>query len=592
MLIVPYRPDHPVFDFPKGDDAVGFLAKFGENGWNQMMTARNERIRLSESDPLRYGVELEAWKDARRLLMEKDELLIQGGNRAGKSEFSARTVVDVLMNGPFWMDNNKRLEAMRNGISVACFHASAGSSIRQQQALIYKYLPPEIRNIGKKGRVQNVSYTVKNGFSDNSFVLPSGAQCNFFNYFQDVGVLQGYEFDLVWADELIPQRMIDELRYRLATRKGKFILSFTPIDGYTIEVKNFVAGSTVVKSRKVDERIFAGSRKAEKIAKGCPDGELPYIVQPPKKDQAVIYFHSDMNPFSPFEEILRIVDGARLDIKLMRAYGYTDKTATTAFPRYGKAHRITRKQFDDIASKGGTRYCCADPGGAKNWFIKWYFCTPQGHTIVYREFPSFVEYGAWAEPGKGADWKPGPAQRIGLGGGISRIKKLILEAEGWVWDNKENRWDGTKAEMIERRLIDPRMGGMVVPGGDDSTSIISLMGEAQYDNNGIELYPPMDWDPAIAGGAKEGKSPVQVSIALLNDRLDWNEDEPLSPMNCPKWYVVDDLIQTDIAYREFTGMGTDKDALKDIIDPDRYFVNTELRYYSEEELTPRGGGAY
>lgn len=591
-LITPYRPDHPIFDFPRGDDAVAFFEQYGEEGWNDLIRARNERIRLSEQDPLHYGCDLPPWKDARALLETHDELLIQGGNRAGKSEFCAKTAVDTLVNGPFWMEPRKKLEAVRRGVLVACFHASAGSSIKQQQASIYKYLPPNLRDIGKQGRVQNVSYTVKNGFSENSFVLPGGAQCIFFNYFQDVGVLQGYEFDFVWMDELAPQRIIDEVRYRLATRSGKLVLSFTPIDGYSVEVKNFVAGADVVASRPVDRRIFADGRVAEALAPGCPKGELPYILQPPRRNQAVIYFHSDMNPFSPFEEILSIVEGARLDVKLMRAYGYTDKVATTAFPLYGKAHRITRAQFEALAKNGGTRYCCADPGGAKNWFIKWYFCTPQGHTIVYREFPDFKTHGAWAEPGKGVDWKPGPAQRVGVGGGISRVKRTVLEAEGWVWNAAEKRWDDTHAERIERRLIDPRMGGMVVPGGDESTSIIALMAEPTLDDDGHELLPSMDWEPAVAGGAQGGKTPVQVSIAMLNERLDYNTEAPLSPMNCPKWYIVDDLLQSDTAYKEFTGEGTDRDALKDVIDPDRYFVNTELRHYDEAEFIPRGGGSY
>ena len=40
-------------------------------------------------------------------------------------------------------------------------------------------------------------------------------------HMQDVRVLEGYEFDGVWCDELVPQEFIDALEYRLVTRRGE-----------------------------------------------------------------------------------------------------------------------------------------------------------------------------------------------------------------------------------------------------------------------------------------------------------------------------------------------------------------------------------
>jgi hypothetical protein len=75
---------------------------------------------------------------------------------------------------------------------------------------------------------------------------------------------------------------------------------------------------------------------------------------------------------------------------------------------------------------------------------------------------------------------------------------------------------------------------------------------------------------------------------LLSDAIDWDASRPVDATNCPKWYIVDDLVHTDLCYREFTGLGTSKDALKDIIDPDRYMVKSGYGHVSAEMLRPRG----
>jgi hypothetical protein len=74
--------------------------------------------------------------------------------------------------------------------------------------------------------------------------------------------------------------------------------------------------------------------------------------------------------------------------------------------------------------------------------------------------------------------------------------------------------------------------------------------------------------------------------------MDYDPKEPLSVLNQPRWFVVDDLRQTILAYREFTGLGSDKDALKDIIDPDRYMVKSGFSHVSTESMRVRGGCFY
>jgi hypothetical protein len=92
---------------------------------------------------------------------------------------------------------------------------------------------------------------------------------------------------------------------------------------------------------------------------------------------------------------------------------------------------------------------------------------------------------------------------------------------------------------------------------------------------GVVEVPGMLWEPAPASGVREG-------AGLIEDAMDWDETKPVSVENCPKWYVVEDCQQSILAYREFTGLGTQKDALKDIIDPDRYFIKSGYGYVDRE----------
>ena len=172
--------------------------------------------------------------------------------------------------------------------------------------------------------------------------------------------------------------------------------------------------------------------------------------------------------------------------------------------------------------------------------------TPGGKTIVYREWPDVRRFGEWAlspadsEDGGGRrnDWRVGPAQRVGLLQGINEIKRMILEEEGWVWDAAKQAWDGSHAEQIERRLIDPRLGAEGIPSMDEGTSIIDLMELEGHD--GRMVLAPMFWEAAPASHVSEG-------VGLLNEQMAFDGDRPVGPDNCPKWYVVDDLEQTLLA---------------------------------------------
>lgn len=563
---------HSVWKVPTREHWLGLVREHGPElageKLREIWLKREEQIRLEIENPLRYSYEPEIFKKARELLTLYDELYLLGGNREGKTFFAVKYVVEQLVNKP-----NQQW---------AFFHSSEQSSIRQQQNKIHTMLPPEWREIGRLGAETYVKWTRQNGFSGGQFILPNKSAGMFFNYKQNPDVTEGYELDGAWFDELVPLEFIETMAFRLGQgRKLKLLVTFTPKNGYNPTVARALVGARVLETR-----LAPLLSPTVKHARDCPPGHMPYVMS--KTKSATLFFHLHMNPFGAGVEVTRELKDKPVNVVKERAYGWADKLMVSAFPKYSAVHRIPREEFNKIAARGGTRYCVADPGDTKNWFIKWYFCTPQKWTIVYREWPPMQTHGEWAlhpdKPEK-LDWRPGEAQRLEAGRGMAAYRQLILELEGGRWQHKERKWDMTKAEKIQLRQIDCRMGGRGTPGQEEGTSIIDLMAEATPDKTNNIPVPAMHWEEAP-------DSHIAESLQLLQDAMDYDSEQPVNVLNQPRWFVVDDLLQTDLAYKEYTGAGSQKDALKDIVDPDRYFIKSGYGFVSPEMLRVRGGMHY
>ena len=61
---------------------------------------REEAIARRKDDPYRHGFELDTWKLADEQLKNHSEILLMGGNRAGKSFWAAKRVVQCLVENP------------------------------------------------------------------------------------------------------------------------------------------------------------------------------------------------------------------------------------------------------------------------------------------------------------------------------------------------------------------------------------------------------------------------------------------------------------------------------------------------------------
>ena len=528
---------HPILVSPSKEDIKTIVDKYGEAKAAELLTLREDKILAEKLDPYRHGFDLPHWKEADVMLKDNNEMLVLGGNRASKTEWAAKRVVQTLIN--------------TKDARVWCLHTTNQSSIQMQQNVIYKYLPAEYKDL-KKNKIQNVSYTQKNGFSDNTFILPNKSQCFFMNYAQKRDVIEGGEVDLIWCDELVPLDWIETLRYRLVTRSGKLIVTFTPISGYTPVVKEYVSTSKIIESKPsplLPDMINVG---------GCPRGHMPFKAKSNIRSAGVMWFHSQLNPYNPFEQLKKTLLGKKsYEIKI-RAYGWADNISGNQFPRFSPELNVISES--KIPTEG-TNYMVCDPAGARNWFMLWMRVTKNGDRYIYREFPDESE-GEWAIPSSDPDGKAGTAQRNNAGRSLHEYKELILTLEN--------------GEDICERYIDPRAGATKAVTDEGGVSLVDMLDDGEI---------PMHFQPAA--GIK-----IEQGVAMINDGFSYDMSQDISETNRPKLYLSESCQNLIYAVREWTGQDGDKGATKDPIDCLRYLMVMDPQYQGREAMRGWGGGCY
>jgi len=528
---------HPVLVTPSQEDIQAMHAKLGAEKTAEILSLREDKILAEKVDPYRHGFDLPHWKEADSILKDNSEVMILGGNRASKTEWAAKRAVQTLIN----------IKDAR----VWCLHTTNQSSIQMQQHVIYKYLPSEYKDL-KKNKIQNVQYTQKNGFSDNTFILPNKSQCFFMNYAQKRDVIEGGEVDLIWCDELVPLDWIETLRYRIVTRGGKLIVTFTPISGYSPVVKEYVQGAKIIETKP------SSLLKDFINVNGCPTGTMPYKAKSYGRNAAVMWFHSELNPYSSFENLAKQLIGKKNHEIKIRAYGWADNITGNQFPRFNPEINVVKH---DSIPQEGTNYMVCDPAGSRNWFMIWARVAKDGSIYVYREFPDESE-GEWAIPSIDPDGRAGSAQRSGAGRSLSEYKELILTLEG--------------KEVITERYIDPRAGGTKAVTDDGGTTLIEML------DSGEE---PMHFTPSAGVRIEQG-------VALINDGLSYDQSKPISEENKPKIYISENCKNLIYCIGEWTGKDGDKGASKDPIDCLRYLIIMEPIYQGDGVMKSYGGGSY
>lgn len=593
---------HPVLPLPTRQQVLALMAQ-GEAGRQRLEKTLKERAELiarEKDDPIRYGYRPQTFLDVRELLQDHDEIFMSGQNRSGKTRCAVDIAVEDLVTKP----NRQWL----------FFDTSQDTSRDKQQAAVFEMLPPEWRKIAKNnGRARQkgdiyLSYSKGTGFTNGLFVLPNGSKAVFGNYKQDVGIYEGYEIDGVWFDENAPLSFIEAMAFRVGQGRRMILLfTFTPVKGgapvYTASVQRFFAGARIARTKPAE--LLAPDRVH---VKGCPPGHMPYVLQCRNPRAAVVFFHWGSNPYGANKEVKQKVAGQSDAVVKVRAYGWVDKLVQSAFPKFKRGvHTVKPERFwQEIYPRGGTWYVASDPRPSRNWFIKWYFVTPEGWTIVVWEWPDLPRYGEWALPpsdnptassGLRVDYRPGEAQTTEAGRGLASYKSLLLEREGWVYDAEKEVWVANEhTKRVQRRVMDPRFGGSEVPSQDEGETIIEMLakdfiedGKGQRlpirDNQG-RAVPGMEWEQAPASAVHGAGSALEMIV----NAMDYDDSKPVSIENCPRWYVLEDCHHSILAYEEFTNAGSEKDALKDIVDCDRYFVKSDCHYLAPGANKVKRGG--
>ena len=531
--------EHPWFTLPTKEEAQAIIAEHGEQALLSALEERERRIELARKDPFAHGVRLPHWTDADAMLEEYDRLLVSGGNRSGKTQYGARLVAEMMAKNP--------------GTECAVFSMTAASSVRDLQPAVYEWLPTEWKS-AKKGKVTNIVFSRKNGFSDNVFIGVNGSRCNFLHYSQSSDVLEGAECDLIWFDELVPWSWVETAAYRLITRRGKMLITATPITGWTPVVNDFMSNMRVLESKTAS---LLDQKKVH--VKGCAPGHMPYRAECMREDSGVIFFRTEDNPFQPKKEIERVLKSETESQKRCRAYGYVEQTQAGFFPRFSNAHKIDPKR---VPSSGVTRYMVCDPAGSRMWSALWIAVDSNGVHYVYREFPSVDEFGYWAEVGEKAEGVIGEAAKP-QGWGLNDYRREFLRLEA--------------GEEIAERLIDPRAGGTSAATEDGSETLIDLLGTGE---NALHFIP--------ASGIN-----IEQGIDRINDLLSFDPEEPISVVNQPKLLVSSECENLIRSMQNLTAAGGDKNKWKDPVDCLRYAAVHGCTHYESGHFgRSEVGGTY
>ena len=118
-----------------------------------------------------------------------------------------------------------------------------------QQDRVWRYLPKDLRaRNGERSAVFYLNHKDQTGFTFNKVTMDDHSNLRFVTYEQDVNaIMEGPAFDEGWLDEEFGKRWLDALRFRLSSKRGTLIATFTPVSGYTPVVADFLEGMVVTR---------------------------------------------------------------------------------------------------------------------------------------------------------------------------------------------------------------------------------------------------------------------------------------------------------------------------------------------------------
>ncbi len=514
---------HPIVVGPT-DEEILLLAEKDPKLLGELHKAHEGRIQAAEEDPLRYGFDLAGWQRIKDGLSQYNECLTLGGNRSGKTTGCAKIVMESVTENT---DGH-----------IVCFSQNADTSVKVQQAAIWEMMPREFKR--KTKSIEGyINFSMQNGFTGQSFIFPdTRTRVDFKTYTQfsnNQTILEGFEFGFnkptavnigAWLDEYLgDSALVNTLRFRLATRNSKLLIGFTPIDGYTPFINEYLKGAETLETKQA-------------VLLNKP---LPVKQYSPERDASIIYLHSDENPFGGYERIAKDLEGRTEEDILVRAYGVPVKSMTSLLPLFstevnvlGDEENKHGMKFPEI-NEDFTVYQVVDPAGARNYVSIWAAVNEEGEVYIMKEWPDRATYGEWAMFGD-PKWKYGPAS-----------KKIGLDVAGYV-ELFENIEDELDVEVMER-IGDSRY---FAKENENNTDLFT-----SFDDNGM-LFVPSD-------GKME-----EIGITAVDEWFNYNPNYSIDEANRPLCYIhesCENLIDSLINYNS---NGKMDEALKDFFDLIRY----------------------
>jgi hypothetical protein len=498
-----------------------------------------------KEDPIKWGWTLPSWRRVMENWKDVRVHVILGGNRSSKSVFATRMLMHLAQRIP-----EAELRSM---------HVSEERSIQDSQRYVWDAMPMRYKRAQKKSEQHSILYSAKNGFSDNKCIMPvthegadRGSSIFFNNYRQyaaDSQIFEGWSAHCIHCDEEINQSIFETLLARLTDHKGRLILTFTTLQGWTPLINTLLKGAETIETRY--SKLIGKELPVEQVCRNWPDTHI-------------YYWRTAATPFIDGEDLIKTYSKQPLEVKLARLYGIPSKNFHGRFPKFNRDVNVI--EHDDIpfiadGTERVTRYMICDPGGSKPWVAIWAAVMPDGRVYVYREFPD-AGMGEWALPhvnnaGRSTG-KPGPAQR----------------PLGWGYEDYRDHFEELESgEDIFERIVDPRMGAATVRTKEGTSNIINSMGELGFI---FRAAPGVD---------------IEAGIARINDLLAWDDSDPLTDSNRPRLYVSDRCENLITCLMEYSGSGN-TEQFKDYIDALRYFCICDPEHVTNSMLACTGGGGY
>jgi hypothetical protein len=375
-------------------------------------------------------------------------------------------------------------------------------------------------------------------------------------------ILEGFEFGFrnpsglnigAWLDEYLGDAaLVNTLRFRLATRNSKMLLGFTPIDGYTPFVSEYLKGAETLETRYAE----------------LLDKNVPVKQYSPERDAGVVYLHSDENPFGGYDRIAKDLRKADDDTIMVRAYGLPTKSMTSLIPNFSPEINVLSDEPNKYGltfpnSEDLTWYQVVDPAFARNYVSIWAGVSEEEEIFIRKEFPDRATYGEWALFGD-PKWRYGPASKK-LGYDVERYCQLFEEIE-----------DELGIEVTER-IGDSRFF-------------------AKENENNVDLFTSF-YDYGFNYLPTDG-SQEKIGNTALDEWFYYNPDYEIDEANRPRCYVHKDCGNLIDSLLNYNAQGKSDEALKDFFDVIRYLRMSNAGmgpdYFADSDMsvTKRGTGGY